>query len=49
MNNDDELLYLRFFYNNADFGPAHSDVVAIINEKYEKQGNVVPAGYDEGY
>lgn len=44
---EEELYYLRFFYQNADFGPAHGDVVASINEDYRAQGGVVPAGYEE--
>jgi len=39
---DPELRYLRYFYNEADFGPAHEDVIAIINEGYDKK---VPDGY----
>lgn len=38
-----ELHYLRHFYEEADFGPAHEDVVHIINEKYPKP---IPTGYD---
>lgn len=39
-----ELDYLRFFYMNADFGPADSDVRAWINSKYDKP---IPEGYGE--
>jgi len=37
-----ELRYLRYFYQAADFGPAHCDVVAIINEDYDGE---FPEGY----
>lgn len=37
-----ELDYLRFFYSNADFGPAHEDVVEAINTHYDKD---IPEGY----
>ncbi len=37
-----ELDYLRYFYEHADFGPAHEDVVDIINQGYDKK---VPDGY----
>ena len=43
----EELEYLRFFFQEADFGPAHGDVVGFINEDYLSQ-----TGYDsvpEGY
>lgn len=42
-----ELEYLQWFYQNADFGPAHEDVVYILNEQYTKRtGNPVPEGYE---
>jgi hypothetical protein len=42
-----ELEYLRWFYQNADFGPAHSDVMAILNENFiEETGLELPKGYD---
>lgn len=41
-----ELDYLRHFYCNADFGPAHEDVVDIMNSMYtEETGNKLPKGY----
>lgn len=44
----DELEYLRWFYCNADFGPAHGDVIFHMNEEYVSEtGNSVPEGYDE--
>ena len=41
-----EIAYLRFFRSQADFGPAHSDVVAAIDAAYIALGNVLPEGYD---
>lgn len=38
----DELEYLSHFFNEADFGPAHEDVVEMINEEYDKP---LPEGY----
>jgi hypothetical protein len=32
----DELDYLRWFHSNADFGPAHTDVVMAMQAEYEK-------------
>lgn len=38
-----ELLWLKWFCQNADFGPGHGDVMSIMYEQYEKQtGNDVP-------
>jgi hypothetical protein len=42
-----ELVYLKWFKLNADFGPADSDVHSIMNENYtEETGNPVPAGWE---
>ena len=38
----DENEYLQYFYKQADFGPAHEDVVDIINEGYDKE---IPENY----
>ena len=38
----EELEYLRYFYQEADFGPAHSDVVCLMKENYDKP---LPEGY----
>jgi hypothetical protein len=38
-----ELEYLRYFFSKTDFGPAHEDVVDIINEGYT---GTIPAGYE---
>lgn len=35
--------YLEFFHKNADFGPAHTDVVMAIQAQYEATGKTVPA------
>lgn len=42
-----ELDYLRWFYGNADFGPADSDVRYYLNEIYIKEGGTIPAAYKE--
>lgn len=42
---DNELKYLRWFYANADFGPADHDVRQIMNEQYVREGGVIPKGY----
>jgi len=41
-----ELEYLQWFYANADFGPADSDVRDILNEEFmEDTGKDLPEGY----
>lgn len=43
---DEELKYLTWFAQNADFGPADGDVKTWLQEKYEKEtGNKVPDGW----
>ena len=37
-----ELAYLRYFYQEADFGPAHDDVIYILQENYDGE---IPDGY----
>ena len=49
-NDDDlfnEIKFLRWFYENCDFGPAHSDVILIMQESFldEDPDNVIPEGY----
>lgn len=40
-----ELHYLRWFKQNADFGPADSDVHMFMDQAYERDtGKRVPAG-----
>ena len=43
----EELEYLKFFFQQCDFGPAHEDVVDIINKQYlKKTGKTkLPDGY----
>lgn len=43
---DNELKYLRWFYENADFGPADDDVRQIMNAQYVHEGGVIPKGYE---
>lgn len=43
-----ELNYLRWFFANTDFGPAHEDVVYFMNKNYrEETGYDVPDEYQE--
>lgn len=43
-----ELEFLRWFYEEADFGPADSDVRDIMKRDFEEQtGLELPLGYDE--
>lgn len=44
---DNELKYLRWFYENADFGPADDDVRSIMNEQYVREGGIIPKGYGD--
>ena len=45
---EEELCYLRWFMENMDFGPAHGDVVDVMNEQYtEETGNEVPEGWKD--
>lgn len=39
---EEEYDYLRWFRINADFGPAHGDVIAEMDEAYEATGRSVP-------
>jgi hypothetical protein len=42
-----ELEWLRYFYETADFGPAHEDVVSIIENRFkEETGKDLPEGYE---
>lgn len=41
-----ELEWLQWFYQNADFGPAHEDVIMILQEEFEEEtGKQIPKGY----
>jgi len=43
-----ELEYLRWFYSNADFGPAEGDVRIYMNQAFvEATGKALPNGYEE--
>jgi len=49
MNKATELEFLKWFYCNADFGPADSDVRTIMAENFqEKTGKLLPEGYSDG-
>lgn len=48
MNKADELEFLRWFYCNADFGPADSDVRDILKNQFKRQtGKELPDGYQD--
>lgn len=41
-----ELQWLKWFYENADFGPAHGDVMDCLQEEFKEQTKKeVPDGY----
>ena len=43
-----ELEYLKWFYLDCDFGPAHSDVIYYMKEQFkEETGKELPDGYEE--
>ena len=46
-----ELRFLRWFYQNCDFGPAHDDVIMYMMENYHAADptNIIPPNYIEGY
>lgn len=50
-----ELKFLRWFYQEADFGPAHDDVILIMMENYHAADpkNIIPYScfpdYIEGF
>lgn len=45
---EEELEYLRWWYQEADFGPADGDVRSIMNEEYTREtGRPVPDGYED--
>jgi hypothetical protein len=41
-----EIAWLRYFYGEADFGPADDDVRYYIAKDYVKAGNCLPKDYD---
>ena len=43
-----EIEYLKWFYANADFGPADGDVRVYMNQSFvEATGKALPVGYEE--
>jgi len=43
-----ELEWLQYFYQCADFGPAHGDVVYLIAKDFMKEtGKEMPEGYED--
>lgn len=45
-----ELEFLQWFWENADFGPAHEDVIMIYIEQFEKDtGLEVPKSCKDRY
>ncbi len=43
-----DMEYLRWFHDNADFGPSDEDVRMILQDEFEKQtGKRVPRRYKE--
>lgn len=47
MERASKLEWLEYFYDMADFGPAHEDVVDIIAQNFKKEtGKLLPEGYD---
>ena len=42
--------WLEWFWANADFGPAHGDVLISMMERFEKEtGEILPSSVKEGY
>lgn len=45
----EEFDYLEWFVSNCDFGPAHGDVISIMQQEYEEEtGKKVPEDYKYG-
>jgi hypothetical protein len=45
-----ELEFLRYFYNNCDFGPAHEDIIYLIKESFvEDVEKRIPEEYRDKY
>ena len=43
---EEEVDYLEWFVGNCDFGPAHEDVVYLMQQEYEEEtGKKVPESY----
>lgn len=42
-----ELEWLKWFYTNCDFGPAHGDVMLGLQEYFTQEtGKAIPDGYE---
>ena len=42
--------WLEWFWVNADFGPAHEDVVCELMRQFEKEtGEILPTNVTDGY
>lgn len=47
MDRATELEYLKWFFHNADFGPAEGDVRNYMKERFmDKTGKNLPEGYN---
>jgi hypothetical protein len=52
METDDKVYrdWIEWFYANADFGPAHSDVMIMMMDDFEEEtGKSLPDYVKEGY
>jgi hypothetical protein len=48
MEEADELEYLRWFRANADFGPAHENVIAVLHRDFTNEtGKLPPKEWDQ--
>jgi hypothetical protein len=48
MQKADELEFLKWFFSNADFGPADGDVRLYLYQQFEREtGKTLPDGYQE--
>jgi hypothetical protein len=43
---ESELWFLRWFYQECDFGPADSDVKEALKDEFRKRYGFLPEGYD---
>lgn len=47
MERASELEWLQWFYSTCDFGPAHEDVIMLLQKKFtEETGKAIPEGYE---
>lgn len=42
-----ELQFLKWFYQNTDFGPASCDVMFGLKQAYEREVGKLPKGYEQ--